>query len=325
MLPAAERRPLIGGIVVAAAAVATVTAGCGNAATSGGSSRGSTAASSEAAAAETTTTAVVGGVTIAAPGPSPGPSSRGTASPSGASDTPATDPAAAARAAFDTWLAALERQDVTTALATSTGPAAALGALQLVADEIASGNGGGIDIQAQNESLRTASVAPTAVALDGHVDLVDSIRSSKSTTQARSRIDGPIHVTLQQGSWRVSDFRYGGQALEQYPEDASQTASGVHVVVAFALSNANLTSILVGVQATSRNRSATLESATLTLASGKQQPLRAFFGKGVEAGLLDAARVADRPARLDLTFKDSVGGTLAFSIPLPGQLSAANP
>lgn len=228
--------------------------------------------------------------------------------------------AAAARQAFDAWLGAVVQRDVPTMLNRSIGAAAALGALKITADQIVASGGSRVSAEVTSSKLTPPRVEPTVVTFDGEVDVRTTVSGPKGTTPTQDRITGPVQVRNDAGTWKVANFTYDGAPLVYYPEGAEQTVNGVHLVVAFLLSNAATTNAVVRVYADSPNRTAVLQRVTLITASGATHDGRAFFGRGVPAGVVGFPRVDDRPARLDATFQSSAG-LLTFSLPLPGVAS----
>lgn len=202
----------------------------------------------------------------------------------------------------------------------SIGAAAALGALKITADQIVASGGSTVSAQVTNETLTPARVEPAAVSFDGDVDVRTSISGPKGATPTQDRITGPLEVRNDGGSWKVASFVYDGAPLVYYPEGAEQTVNGVHLVVAFLLFNAASTNAVVRLYGDSPNRTVVVQSVSLTTTSGATVNGRAFFGRGVPAGVLGFPRVTDRPTRLDVRLL-SAGSTLTFSVPLRGEAS----
>jgi hypothetical protein len=207
-----------------------------------------------------------------------------------------------ARAALDQWLQALVGGDTTTVLATSSGPAQALGAVALVVDEALSADGTSTTTTVGSESLSATAVSADEVDFSGNVVLDHTLSGSSGSTKSQDTMAGPIKVLLHSGSWQVENLTYDNQPLVLYTQGASSTVNGVTLVVAFVESLGNATVALVKLTA-SGPLPVDIEKVTMTLGSGQQVTGAAQFGKGMSVGELDFARIAGAPAQLDVTVK----------------------
>lgn len=213
-----------------------------------------------------------------------------------------------ARAAFDQWLQALVGGDTNTVLATSGGPAQAVGAVALVVDEGFTADGANTTTTVGSESLTTASVTADEVDFSGSVVLDHTLSGPSGSTKSEDSLAGPIKVVLHSGTWQVENLIYDGQPLVLYNQGASTTLNGVTLVVAFVESLGNATVDLVKLTATG-SLPVDIEKATMTLGSGQEVTGTAQFGKGMSVGELDFARIAGVPSRLDVTVKRGSGAT----------------
>jgi hypothetical protein len=206
-------------------------------------------------------------------------------------------------------------------LARSDGAAAALGAVQVTADDIVAGSGRTVAAEVSAEALTPISASASAVSFAGEVDVRRSVSGPKGSVPTSDRLTAPIEVVRQGQAWKVKSLSFDGAALEYYPEGVEQTVQGIHLSLAFLLSNATSTNAVVSIYAEAPNLTVNLERVSLATASNTTHAGRAFFAHGVRAGLLGFPRVADRPARLDATFRESNGSTVSFSLALAGQPS----
>lgn len=231
----------------------------------------------------------------------------------GGSDSPA-------RAAFDQWLQALVGGDTNTVLATSKGPAQALGAVALVVDEAFTADGASTTTTVGSESLTTAAVAADEVDYSGSVVLDHTLSGPSGSTKSEDSLSGPIKVVLHSGSWQVENLTYDGQPLVFYNQGASTTLNGVTLVVAFVESLGNATVDLIKLTA-SGPLPLDIEKVTMSLGSGQQVTGTAQFGKGMSVGELDFARIAGVPSHLDVTVKRGPGAT-PFDLSIAVQVKA---
>jgi hypothetical protein len=265
------------------------------------------------AAERVTASTLAGGVAL--------PAGRGPSRPPSADGAPG-GPDAAARAGFDTWLQALATGDTTTVLATSSGPAQALGAVALVVDEAFTADGASTSTTIGSESLSPSTVSAQEVDFSAQVVLDHTLSGPKGTTSSQDTIAGPVKVVSRSGSWQVEDLTYDGQALVLYTEGSSATVNGVTLVVAFVESLGNATVALVKLTA-SGPLPLDIDKVALTLASGAQITGTAQFGKAMSVGELDFARIPGAPALLDVTVRRGPGATpFDLQIALQGQPSS---
>lgn len=225
----------------------------------------------------------------------------------------------AARQALDGWLAALGHRDAATMLADSTGAAAGLGSINLVAQQAIASRGGTTDVEVSSEALTPGDVGAAAVTFTGEIDLRTAVTGPKGTTTSQDRITGPIRVVNDRGTWRVATFAFDGMPLVYYPEGATQTVSGLRLDVALVLSYIGDTIALVAVHPDNPGVTVTLQRLTLTTASGAKLTGSASFPAKSPTGLFTFSRTAERPTRLDATFQERNGPAVNFSLALPGQ------
>lgn len=247
----------------------------------------------------------------------------GVALPNGGSPSTAVHgvSGSSARAAFDQWLQALVGGDANTVLATSRGPAQALGALALVVDEGFTADGASATTTVGSESLTMAAVTADEVDLSGSVVLDHTLSGPSGSTKSDDSLAGPIKVVLNSGSWQVENLTYDGQPLVLYNQGASTTLNGVTLVVAFVESLGNATVDLVKLTA-SGPLPVDIVKVTMTVGSGQQVTGTAQFGKGMSVGEVDFARIAGVPSHLDVTVKGGPGATpFDLSMVLQGEAS----
>ncbi|MHB8328252.1 MAG: hypothetical protein ACYDD6_01250 [Acidimicrobiales bacterium] len=224
--------------------------------------------------------------------------------------SPGTGPGAtsAARAGFDAWLQALADGDTTTALADSSGPAQALGAVAIVVDEAFTADGATASTKVSSQSLSPIAASAQEVDFSGEVVLGHTLSGPKGSTSNQDKIDGPIKVIAKSGSWQVENFTYDGQLLLLYTQGSSTSVNGVTLVVAFVESLGNATVALVKLTANGP-LPVDIEKVSLTLGSGAAVVGTAQFGKGMSVGELDFPRITGAPAHLDVTVKRGPGAT----------------
>ena len=206
-------------------------------------------------------------------------------------------------------------------LADSTGAAAALGSLNLVAQQDIVSRGGNTALQVTNETLAPTTVTATVVRFTGEIDVRSTVTGPKGTAPSQDRITGPIVVVGDGGTWKLATLTFDGKPIVYYPEGSTQTVSGLHLTVVSILSYVGDTTALVDVHADTANASVTWERLSLTTGNGSTISGSAVFPTHSPTGLFRFARTNDRPAHLDATFQQHNGPTVTFSLTLPGQPS----
>jgi hypothetical protein len=202
-------------------------------------------------------------------------------------------------------------------LDSSIGAAAAFGSVELVTDDVIAAGGASRSMSVVHERLSATRAGPSRVTFDGEIDLRVTI-SGHSPFTSVERITGPVQVVRRHG-WKVERFTFDGRPLVYYPEGTRQTVRGIHLAVAFVLSYATSSSVVVGVQSSHPNLTVYLRRVRMQSSSGSTAPGRAFFGHGLRTGLLGFARLKGRPTHLTITFGERDGSKEVFSLALPGR------
>jgi hypothetical protein len=222
----------------------------------------------------------------------------------------------AARSAFDQWLRALVGDDAKTLLDRSVGAAAALGALQMVTNQIIEAEGEATTARLIAERLSPSRVTSNSVTFAGTVEYREVTSRSQRHFSTLDRISGPVELVQDANGWRVSDFSFAAAPMRYYAEGIMRAVQGAHLTIAYVLETGAGTSVLVGFSGSASGERLYLHRLTLVLASGRSVEGRAFFAHGMATGILGFPRSGVPPVRLILGFRRSDGSAVDFSVPL---------
>ncbi|MHB1711958.1 MAG: hypothetical protein ACYCV7_11230 [Acidimicrobiales bacterium] len=227
------------------------------------------------------------------------------------------NPGTAARVVLTQYLSSIAAHDAPKMVASSTGPAAALGSVLLDVVAINSAKGAPTTTAVQKEGFHVVAATSTAVTLDGAAVLSSTVRGAKGSSQTTDTVSGPVTVVLYSGRWKVSALTFDGQHMTEWTENTGQTVKGVHVQVGFVLSYASTTVALIGLTAPSGGFHLSLTQAKLSSSTGVLTGVGDFTSPPAPVGLLRFPRSDAQPTDLRLGFSDG-SSSLVFDVALHG-------
>jgi hypothetical protein len=146
-----------------------------------------------------------------------------------------------------------------------------------------------------------------------------SISGSKGSGTYADTISGPVTVVDESGAWKVTSFTYDNQPLQYWPQTASQTVNGLHVVVGYVVSYGNVTAALVTLTQLTGSGSVQLLRCTVRSGTGGAAATDGtgdFTAPPTPTGVLRFSRIASDPTDLVLAFSSAGGQTDDFDLAL---------
>lgn len=218
-----------------------------------------------------------------------------------------------ASGALAAYLDGLLRQDPQEVTDSSDGGPLAMAGILLDAAVINAGRGALTTVTEGGSSLAPESVSASKVVYGGAITLTTTISGPRGSGTFTDTVSGPIEITDESGSWRVTSLVYDGQPVEVWTVGRSQTANGLTVSLGYVVSFGATTAALVTLDAQSGSADVNLRSLVLDAGGGSEQGTGDFTGPPRPTGVLRFARVAGAPRSLTLDFAASTGQSDDYS------------
>jgi hypothetical protein len=236
---------------------------------------------------------------------------------SAAADGGSVPDAAPAMGAVAGYFRSLAAQDAQGVLASSDEGPLAMAGIVLDSAAIDAQRGATTTMALGPSSLAPVSESQGRVVVDGALTLTTTVSGPEGSRVSTDTFSGPLTVSDESGSWRVTGFTYDGRPVEVWDVGASETVDGLTASLGYVVSFGNLSAALVTLRQASGHADVQLQRVTLAAGASTENGTGDFTGPPVPSGVLRFARLEGTPSSLDLEFSSPAGAAYAFSFSLP--------
>lgn len=223
---------------------------------------------------------------------------------------------AAAMRAVAAYFQAFTGQDPQGVFADSDYGALAMAGVVLDSAAINTQRGAATTMTTGPSSLAPVSESGNEVVLDGALSITTSISGAQGTGTSTNTFSGPLTVTDESGTWRVTGFSYDGQPVDFWNAGTSQTVDGLTVSLGYVVSYGDLTAALVTLRQSSGSADVSLQRVTLEGSGSSEVGTGDFTGPPVPSGVLRFSRADFAPMSLVVNFSSPSGQGYDFAFQL---------